>query len=447
MAKRRRRRKPLPSEPIQVTIESLSHDGRGVARVEGKTLFVDGALAGEQVECQYTFVGSRYSEAKTLSVLQASEDRVEPVCSKAGICGGCSLQHMAEQQQVSMKQQTLCEQYAHFGGLELPPIMTPLLGETWGYRRKARLAVRYVPKKGGVLVGFREKRNSFVAEIDACPVLDPRVGEKITALKDLVVSLEARQSIPQIEVSMGDDNVALVFRHLEILADTDIEKLIAFGECQQLWIYLQSGGPDTVKRIFPNTDNEYLRYRFDKWSLEMLFHPMDFTQVNASINQRMVEQAVSLLDLKDTDRVLDLFCGLGNFTLPIAQFCGEVIGVEGSDAMVQRAGMNAEHNQISNAKFFNADLTQDFRKHDWAGAGFDKVLLDPPRSGALEVVTNISLLNPQKIVYVSCNPATLARDAGELATLGYTLLSTGIMDMFPHTIHVESIAVFEKNHG
>ena len=444
MAKRRRKRKALPAEPVTVTIESLSHDGRGIARVEGKTLFVDGALPGEELECTYSFVGSRYSEARASKVITASPERVEPHCSKANVCGGCNLQHMSSSQQIKSKQQTLCEQFEHFGGIESPPLIEPLLGEVWAYRRKARLGVRYVPKKGGVLVGFREKRNSFITDIDECPVLDKRVGELITPLRQLLAGLEAKASIPQIEVSLGDTNGALVFRHLELLSDEDKLCLSEFGATHQLWIYLQAAGPDSVHRIYPEKQDGYLSYEFPELSLQMLFHPMDFTQVNASINQTMVTRALEYLELNEDDRVLDLFCGLGNFTLPIAKFCNEVVGVEGSDAMVKRGEMNASHNGINNARFYSADLTKDFREQAWSKGGFDKVLLDPPRSGALEVVKNISLLGPQRIVYVSCNPATLARDAGELCRLGYTLLNTGVMDMFPHTAHVESIAVFEK---
>ena len=446
MAKRRRRtrRKAVPSEPVTVTIESLSHDGRGIAHVEGKTLFVDGALPGEELECHYSFVGSRYSEARVSRILTASDDRVEPRCSKAMVCGGCNLQHMSSAQQINNKQQALCEQFTHFGGIETPDLIAPLQGDIWAYRRKARLGVRYVAKKGGVLVGFREKRNSFVTDIESCPVLDKRVGELITPLRELLDTLELKASIPQIEVSLGDEEGALVFRHLEELPNEDKIRLGEFGRLHQLWVYLQPAGPASIHRIYPDDQSGLLSYRLPEWSLELLFDPMDFTQVNASINQAMVKRALEYLDLKESDRVLDLFCGLGNFTLPIARQCNEVIGVEGSDAMVKRGQMNASHNGIENAQFYSADLTKDFREQPWSKGGFDKVLLDPPRSGALEVVKNISLLAPQCIVYVSCNPATLARDAGELCRSGYTLLKTGVMDMFPHTAHVESIAVFIK---
>lgn len=444
MAKRHFKKKAPPAEAFRAIVESLSHDGRGLARLEGKAVFIDGALPGEDVLCEYTHVSKRYSEARVREVLQASADRVVPVCSKALICGGCSLQHMATARQIQHKQQTLCEHYAHFGGLHQPTLLPPMQALTEGYRRKARLAVRYVPKKGGVLVGFREKRNTLVTEIDACPVLDARVGERIVAIRHLLDAMPAKASIAQIEVAMGDEQVALVFRHLEALSEQDLHLLSQFGAQHQFWIFLQSAGPDSVHRLYPDEHMAYLNYRLPAWSLEMLFHPLDFTQVNASINARMVAEALSLLDLKASDRVLDLFCGLGNFTLPIARHCKEVIGVEGSAAMVQRGEMNARHNQIDNAFFYQADLTQDLRKMPWAQGGFDKVLLDPPRSGALEVVQNISLLSPSKIVYVSCNPATLARDAGALQNLGYRLIASGVMDMFPHTAHVESIAVFER---
>lgn len=444
MAKRHHRKKIIPVDSFIVNVESLSHDGRGIARVDGKTVFIDGALVGEEVLCQYTHVSKRYSDARAIEVLQTSSDRVQPSCSKAMVCGGCSLQHMSSAQQINHKQHTLCEQYAHFGGIDLPVLLPPMQAQIWGYRRKARLAVKYVAKKGGVLVGFREKRNTRVTEIDSCPVLDARVGEKIDAIRLLLDAMPAKASIPQIEVSMGDDQVALVFRHMELLGEEDHVLLKKFGEQHRCWIYLQPSGPGSVHRIYPDTNMAYLSYRLDEWSLEMLFQPLDFTQVNASINKQMVVRALALLELHPDDRVLDLFCGLGNFTLPIARHCKEVIGVEGSAAMVHRGELNAKHNQVDNAYFYAADLTQDFRQQTWAQGGFDKVLLDPPRSGALEVVQNISLLAPKRIVYVSCNPATLARDAGELKKMGYSLLNTGVMDMFPHTAHVESIAVFEK---
>jgi len=326
MAKRRyRKRKPVPTEPVTVTIESLSHDGRGVARVEGKTLFVDGALPGEKLECSYTFVGSRHSEAKVDKVLTASPDRVEPHCSKAMICGGCNLQHMSPSQQINAKQQALSEQLLHFGGVEPSSLMKPLQGDIWGYRRNARLGVRYVAKKGGVLVGFREKRNSFITDVDTCPVLDKRVGELITPLRELLAGLEAKTSIPQIEVSLGDEQGALVFRHLDDISEEDVLCLQEFGAEHHLWVYLQPAGPDTVRRIYPDSIDAYLSYQLPEWSLDMLFLPVDFTQVNASINQMMVKRALEYLELKEDDRVLDLFCGLGNFTLPIAKHCSEVI--------------------------------------------------------------------------------------------------------------------------
>ncbi len=441
---RRRSKKPLPKTPVELHIEKLSHDGRGIARSEGKTLFVEGALPGERVLAVYTNQRSKFDELRTEQVLEASAERVTPPCAHAHLCGGCSLQHLATDAQIRHKEQVMIEQFHHFGAVLPPQLEPPLLDNTEGYRRKARLGVRYVMKRDEVLVGFREKSSNFLTAIDRCVVLDPRVGERITELKGLLRNLQAHRDIAQIEVAIGDDGVALVVRNLLPLAQGDLDALLDYAKARDLQLYLQPGGPSTVHRIWPEQGEDRLSYRLEQFGVTLKFHPTDFTQVNAGINRKMVARALDWLDPQPHERVLDLFCGLGNFTLPLATRAGSVVGVEGDEAMVVRGRENALFNQLQNVTFYGADLQADFTTEAWAKEGFDKILIDPPRSGALEVVQYLPKFGAKRIVYVSCNPATLARDAGVLVAQGYRLLKAGVMDMFPHTTHVESIALFEK---
>jgi len=439
-----RRRQKLPLDPVEAVIEKLAHDARGIARIEGKTIFVDGALAGETVKFLYTKKHSKFDEAKTIEVVaNPSNDRVEAKCQHFGVCGGCSLMHMSAEAQLTAKQNTLEEHLTHFGKLQPEHWLEPLRGPLWGYRRKARLGVKYVAKKERVLVGFREKGTPYLAVLEQCEVLDQRVGARLAELGEMIAKLEAHNRIAQIEVAMDDDHVALVFRNLDPLSEQDTQALINYGQENDLWIYLQSGGPDTVIPIWPQ--NPQLSYA-PAADLKLEFEPNDFTQVNAEINLKMIERTMELLEVSSDDRILDLFCGLGNFTLPLAKRVTEVVGVEGDEALVRHAKENATINDLSNATFEQADLTQtELKDYPWAKAGFNKILLDPPRSGAFEVLHQLAALGAERLVYVSCNPATLARDAGELVNNhGYTLVSTGVMDMFPHTTHVESIALFIK---
>jgi len=349
--------------------------------------------------------------------------------------------------QIRFKEGVLREQFAHFGGISPERWEAPMLSPQLGYRRKARLGVRYVVKRESVLVGFREKRNRFLTDIERCEVLDPRVGGRITEMRELLGTLEAYSTIAQIEVACGDDAAALVVRHLEPLSESDSQKLIDFGKAHQLHIYYQPKGPDTVHRVWPEVaENESprLHYQLPDFDLSMAFHPMDFTQVNSHINQRMIALALKWLEPGENDRILDLFCGLGNFTLPLARKAGQVVGVEGDEAMVVRGRENASANGLENVAFHGADLQGDFAKEPWAKEGFNKILIDPPRTGALDICQYIPAFGAERIVYVSCNPATLARDAGALAERGYRLVRAGVMDMFPHTTHVESIALFER---
>ena len=443
MARRRQRKKT--SIIIPLSIDGLSHDGRGLASLEGKRIFVEGALPDEQVEAEIYQRRSRFDEARTLAVINASAERVDPQCAHVALCGGCSLQHLSGDGQIAMKQASLLEQLNHFGAIHPIKVREPIRDSLYGYRRKARLAVRHVSKREEVLVGFREKASNFITDIRQCEVLDPRVGRLIMPLRELIVELDAARTIAQIEVAMGDEQTALVFRHLEPLSDNDCRQLVTFAREHALELYLQPGKITSVHKLYPPTTDDRLTYALPDFDLEMRFHPMDFTQVNAGVNQQMVKAAVTALNPQPGERVLDLFCGLGNFTLPLARSGAEVIGVEGSELMVERGFENARHNGVESVSFFAADLTQPFIDQPWASGGFDRILIDPPRSGAKEIVEEITKFNARRIVYVSCNPATLARDAGILKERGYDLLEVGIMDMFPHTAHVESLGVFERS--
>lgn len=445
----RRRKKKLPETPVAATIESLSHDGRGIARLDGKTTFIDNALPGEQVFFQYTYMRRKFDEGRAVEILEASPDRVEPPCAHALICGGCSLQHVAPASQIQRKQAVLAEQLAHFGGLQPESWLEPLTGPVTGYRGKARLGAKFIEARGETLVGFREKRNSFLADLHRCEVLIPEVGHRLDDLRALMDSLQSRHRIPQIEVARGDDDLALMFRHLDPLPADDLEKLVAFCRDRDLQLYLQPGNESTVHRVWPEQGEERLYYRHaphgpDTQGAELAFHPTDFTQVNAEINRRMVPLALDLLEVEAHHQVLDLFCGLGNFTIPAARRAGRVVGVEGSSAMVERGYENARRNGLENLEFHAWDLSREPEGQPWARQAYQRVLLDPPRSGALEMVRKMPHFGADRLVYVSCNPATLARDAGELVERGYRLKAAGVMDMFPHTAHVESIAVFDR---
>ncbi len=443
--RKRRRKKRLPEESVEVTIESLSDEGRGIAHVDGRPVFVDQALAGERVQFKYTRLTSKIAEARTEQVLVASTDRVEPRCSAFGRCGGCSLQHMNSRAQISMKQETLLKHLRHIANVEPGHVLEPLEGDIWGYRSKARLGVRYVTKKDKVLVGFRERGSSFITETEHCEVLHPDVGRIIHQLADCIAQLELKRQIPQIEVAIGDNQTVLVFRHLDIMPESDRDKLTEFSQAHELTIMLQAGSPDELEPLWPHVCDP-LYYVLKDFDIRIEFQPADFTQVNSQINQNMVRRAIELLQLNKDDSVLDLFSGLGNFTLPIATQCANVTAVEGSLTMVNKARANAQLNGISNAGFYYADLySDDVSDTQWVKRQYNKILLDPPRSGAAGILEYIKKMNAERIVYVSCHPATLARDAAVLVNdLGYKLTHAGVMDMFPHTAHVESMAVFER---
>ncbi len=441
----RRRKQKLPQELVSLTIDSMSHEGRGVARLEGKTVFVDGALSGETVEAKYTNCRSSFDEVTTVNVLAPSSQRVTPKCEHAAICGGCSLQHFEGKAQIGFKQSVLKELFSHAEVNADCQWLEPLTAEQWGYRTKARLGVKYVAKKQSVLVGFREKGSSFLADINQCEVLLPKVGTLITELRELIVNMDGRDRYPQIELASGDGQTAFILRHLDPVSENDMQLWLEFAAKHEIELYLQPKGPTTIHKVHPKNTPDRLVYNMPDFDIKLQFHPSDFTQVNQAINRKMVKLAIELLDPQPDERILDLFCGLGNFTIPLATMSNYVVGVEGSEAMVERGFENAKLNHLDNVKFYAADLTQDNSDEPWALEGFDKVLIDPPRSGAIEVLRHIPKYEPKVIVYVSCNPATLARDAAELQNMGYTMTHTGVMDMFPHTAHVESIARFEKS--
>jgi 23S rRNA (uracil1939-C5)-methyltransferase len=439
----RRRSRRLPAEPVEVDIHDLAHDGRGVGRVDDKVVFVHGALPGERVHARLTGRNRKYDEAIALVVETPSEERVEPKCRWFGNCGGCALQHLDAAAQVRWKQGRLVENLKRIGGVEPDEWLDPVQAEPWNYRRRARLSARWVPGKGRVLVGFREVGGRYVAEIEDCEVLHPAFADRLMSLSALIGDLSIPDRIAQVECAAGDDSAAIVLRHLEPLTDADHARLVAWSEANDIAVWLQPKGPDTVHRLHPAEHR--LSYRLEAFDLELDFHPQHFVQVNAAINRQLTERAIDLLAPGPEDRVLDLFCGLGNFSLPLARRAGSVLGVELDEAMVRAAEQNAAANGLDNASFRAADLQQPVENLSWLRERFDAVLIDPPRSGALDVLPVIAASGARRVVYVSCDPATLARDAGELvSTHGFRLRQAGVADMFPHTAHVESLAVFER---
>lgn len=436
-----RRRKPK-ARTYELEIESLSHEGRGVAHLEEKVIFVSGALPGEKVLANRTFSRAKFEEAEVLEVLQASDQRIQPKCEVFGICGGCSFQHLSSDDQIKAKGEWLKEVLIQQTKTEPKTWLEPMRSQPWGYRRKARLGVRFVRKKDKALVGFREKKSSFVADMTRCEVLHPSIGENLEVLADCVEQLSIREQVPQFEVAIAEEATILILRHLEPLSAKDEQLLLDCAQALGICFYTQSGGLDTVKPLDKAVE---LTYSHPQHQVLMRFLPTDFTQVNFELNQHMVSRALEMLDLSEDDEVIDLFCGLGNFTLPIARYAKRVVGVEGDKGLIERAKQNAAANGIDNAEFYQADLFEAVEGFSWfRGKTYNKALIDPARSGAIEIVELLPKLGVERLVYVSCNPATLARDSARLIELGYTLESAGVMDMFPQTAHVESIALFSR---
>jgi len=438
MPKRRR-------EPETARIDTVTHDGRGIAAVSGKKVFVAGALAGEKVRFMRRKSRRNFDEAELLEVLEPSAARIEARCEAFGRCGGCSLQHIADDQQRQIKFQTLQDNLERIGRVEPEAWLAPITGPIWHYRRRGRLAVKDVSAKGRVLVGFRERHAPFITDMHRCEVLAQPVDGMLDALSEMIGHLSISSRLPQIEVAVAENAVALVFRVLDAPTPADEAVLCAFARTHNLRVYLQSGGLDTVALLYPQGAIEPLHYSLPEFDLRIKFDPLGFVQINDEINRRMVSAAVELLDPGSDDRVLDLYCGIGNFSLPLARRAGTVLGVEGDSLLVTAAIDNAQSNDLTNVSFRRAELDAIDGSEAWIKEGWDRVLLDPARSGAAEVVRHMRTLAPGRIVYVSCHPGTLARDANTLVNeQGYCLQAAGIIDMFPHTAHVESIAVFHK---
>ena len=429
------------------TIESLDQEGRGVAHVEGKTIFIDGALIGEKVTYKSHRKKSSFEVADVVDILQTSNLRVTPKCPHFGTCGGCAMQHLEFSAQVAAKQRLLESNLWHIGKVKSETMLPPIYGPAWGYRHKARLRVRHVPKKGGVLVGFNEKASSYVAHMDSCEVLPPHVSALIVPLQQLIMQLTVRDRLPQIEVAVGEQATVLVLRILEPLQPVDGPLLCEFADQHGVQIWTQSKGPETVMPFHP-LDGAPLSYSLPEFGLTYPFKPTEFTQVNPHINRVLLRRAMQLLNPQAGERIADFFCGLGNFTLPIARSGATVLGMEGAATLVSRARDSAALNGLDQrVEFREADLFK-MTPESLAGLGkFDKWLIDPPRDGAMALIQALSddaETCPQRIVYVSCNPATLARDAGILVHVkGYRMIAAGVINMFPHTAHVESMALFE----
>ncbi len=437
-------------------VESLDLEAQGVAHnAEGKVVFIEGALPGEEVLVRVLRKKNNWEQAEMTSLRSESSQRVRPQCPFFGTCGGCKMQHFHGGAQVATKQRALEDALWHLGKVKAERLLRPIEGPAWGYRYRARLSVRFVAKKGKVLVGFHERKSSYVADMETCEVLPPHVSALLVPLRELVAAMEQRDRLPQIELAVGDSVTALVLRHLEPLTDGDLARLRDFAAAHQVQWWLQSKGPDTVKRL--DEGGAELAYALPEFGITMPYKPTDFTQVNPHINRVLVTRALRLLEARADERVIDWFCGLGNFTLPLATQAREVLGIEGSETLVQRSRENAALNGVAAKTSFEARNLFELTPADLAAFGAaDKWLVDPPREGAFALAKALADLHadaslalgyvaPRRIVYVSCNPATLARDAGLLVhQAGYRCSLAGAVNMFPHTAHVESMAVFDK---
>ncbi len=437
-----------------LNVESLDLEAQGVAHnAAGKVVFIEGALPGEQVQVQVHRAKNQWEQASLVALRRESSQRVRPACRHFGTCGGCKMQHLHIGAQVATKQRALEDALGHLGKLKPEQVLRPIEGPSWGYRWRARLSVRWVAKKGTVLVGFHERKSSYVADMDSCEVLPPHLSALLVPLRDLIGAMQQRDRLPQIEVAVGDAVTALVLRHLEPLGADDAARLRAFGAEHGVQWWLQPKGPDSAHQL--DAGGPPLAYGLPEFGITMPFRPTDFTQVNQQINGVLVGRALRLLDVQDHERVIDWFCGLGNFTLPIATRAREVLGIEGSESLVQRSRDNATLNGLAAKASFAARNLFELAPADLVAYGAaDRWLVDPPREGAFALAKALAELHsepvpgwapPQRIVYVSCNPATLARDAGLLVhQAGYVCSAAGAVNMFPHTAHVESLAVFDR---
>ena len=439
-----------------LSVESLDLEAQGVAHdAEGKVVFIADALPGERVRVTVQRRKNNWEQATAVAWQRESSQRVRPQCPHFGHCGGCKMQHLHVAAQVATKQRALEDALWHLGKVKAEQLLRPIEGPAWGYRYRARLSVRFVAKKGKVLVGFHERKSSFVADMERCEVLPPHLSAMLLSLRELIAGMQQRDRLPQIEVAVGDTVTALVLRHLEPLSEPDLARLRAFAAEHGVQWWLQPKGPDTVHLL--DEGGPELAYTLAEFGIVMPFKPTDFTQVNHQINSVLVSRALRLLEVQPHERVIDWFCGLGNFTLPIARTAREVLGIEGSEALVQRSRENAQRNGLEAKASFAARNLFELPAADLVAYGAaDKWLVDPPREGAFALAKALAELHadpslapgwqaPRRIVYVSCNPATLARDAGLLVhQAGYRCVAAGAVNMFPHTAHVESIAVFER---
>ena len=440
---RHRQRRVDFNEFFTTEVTDLNHEGRGVARIDGKVVFLRNALPGETVEFHYTRKHNSHDEGTAIKIIKPSPDRIEPKCQVTARCGGCSLQHLAHDKQIDFKQNTFNEllNQANIIPTEMAPA---LLGNSFNYRRKARMSARYVAGKGDPLVGFREQNGRYITDMHACPILSEPFGSGIQMLRALLLKLDCKAEVPQIEITVTDNNAAMIIRHMCELTDNDKAHLMSFGEKNNIIIFLQPKGYDSIHQFYPGEKIE-LSYPLDDFNLVMTLKPDQFMQVNRDINAKMLTQAIRWLELTDQDSVLDLFCGIGNFSLPIAKTAKHVTGVEADDSAVMQASHNAKLNQLTNTDFYSCNLFEkkDIEKSAWISNSYNKLLLDPPRSGAIEIIEYFAKTTFDSIVYVSCNPATFCRDAAILIEQGYKLERAGIMDMFPHTQHLEVMGLFK----
>jgi 23S rRNA (uracil1939-C5)-methyltransferase len=433
------------SEAVETAaVAGLTHTGEGIVR-GGKAVFVAGALPGETIRYRRTRSHRQHDEAELVEVLTPAPERVVPRCPHFGVCGGCALQHLSPEAQLEAKQTELRDNLERLGRVTPLRWLPPLRGPVWGYRRRARLGAKFVTRKGKVLVGFRERLAPFIADVQHCDVLAPPVGDLVAPLANLIMTLSIRERVPQIEVAVADNAVALVFRVLDPPSAPDLERLREFGSTRGVRVYLQPGGLESVHEL--DTPGEPLRYELPKFEIKLEFLPTDFIQINGAVNEALVTRAIELLELTPSAAVLDLFCGIGNFTLPMARSAGRVVGVEGDAALVARARHNAQLNRLENTEFHVANLAQlpaaaAVQSAPWLRRGYTHVVLDPPRAGAREVLASVASLEPQRVLYISCHPGSLARDLGVLVNeQGFTLEAAGVLDMFPHTAHFESLAL------
>ncbi|MDC5704507.1 23S rRNA (uracil(1939)-C(5))-methyltransferase RlmD [Vibrio europaeus] len=427
----------LNTKHQSLTIEKLDHHGAGMAYQNKKPIFIEGALPGEQVLAQLTESKSKFARAKLIKIQKASEQRIAPFCQHYAECGGCNMQHLSVEAQQEYKQQTLSQLMSKFAGQSVA-LSAPVVGDERGYRRRARVSIKLNKKTCQLEFGFRKKQSKDIVTVTHCPVLDTELDNLLAPLYDLLSGFSNQENIGHVELVKGDNTKVIVLRHLKALKESEQKLLEQFAAENQASLYLMPES-DQLNRVVGESAH-YLEA-----GVTIPFEPNNFIQVNQNVNQTMVEQALSWLELSEQDRVLDLFCGLGNFSLPMAKQVASVVGVEGVDVMVEKAANNAQVNGINNTAFYQANLEQDVSGQPWAAENFDKILLDPARAGASGIIEQISALGASRVVYVSCNPATLARDSQSLLNQGYKLQKLGMLDMFPHTSHLESMALFVKD--